>query len=265
MRKLMSVGLTKSAFVSAIVCAVVCSGLSTSAYAQSPAPNRSFYSENPPYLVTGHNGYVVETVDYGCGGPSLSQVESDTGYYISNHDYVWTEITPYTVTGCNTIPMIESFITSMINYVESTFPSIAGTYWQGIMLDEEPQYIVSSGSQATTAYNTLESLNNWTFNTIVSGGTGLTWWANEIANYPGWWTQTQYDSLMTNSIPAPQIYNSNMVTYANASGAYYTEVTWMPSASYPFDSQSYATGQINGSAYPIYNGSSYTYWCNEFV
>jgi hypothetical protein len=245
-------------------------GLASIAGAQSPAPNHIFYSENPPNIVSGHPGYTVEVVDYGCsGGPSVSSIESSAAYYVSRSINTWIAITPEWAPGefnCNTQASIESLISTLISYLEAHYPSQSSNYWQGIMLDEEPWFVgTSSPSSLTTSYNQMMSLNSWVQSQVVSTP-GVTWWANEIGTAGGWWSQSQYNNLISGSDPAPQIYNSFMKGVANASGATYTLVTWDAGEAYPYNSESYVTGQIAGTPFQAYNSNgALCNWDNQFA
>lgn len=245
-------------------------GLITTAGAQSPTPNHIFYSDNPPYIATGYPGYTVEVVDYGCtNGPSVSSIESSAAYYISRSINTWIAITPEWSPGdynCNTTSSLESLISTLISYLETNYPSKSASYWEGVMLDEEPWFVgTSSSTSLTTSYNQMMTLNSWLQSQVLNTP-GVTWWANELATASGWWSQAQYNNLISGSDPAPQIYNSYMQNTANASGSNYTLVTWNAAEAYPYNSESYVTGQISGAPFQAYNSNgALCYWDNQFA
>jgi hypothetical protein len=112
------------------------------------------------------------------------------------------------------------------------------------------------------------------------GTPGISFWYEDQGNYPGYWTQSQYDSLTTNGsyygIAAPQVYTSFQAGQANASGFDYQMVTCWPGAPYPYDDDcntgmyphtngSYAAASIAGSPYNQQFGTSFGFeWEDVF-
>ncbi len=258
---------TRIAVTAALVCGLSTWGLTSIAGAQSPTPNHTFINDSPPNENGGYPGYTVEVADYGCSdGPSLSQIESTANYYIGNQEPTWIAITLEWSPGeytCNTESSIESLISSLISYLDAAHPTYAAKYWQGIMLDEEPWYVGTAAGQATS-YSKVLSLNSW-LTTEMLNATGITWWSNEIANAGGWWTQPEFDNLLTNSFPAPQVYNAFMVNAVAVAESSENLVTWNPNEPSPYDSESYVLGEVSGSPYSAYNSNgALCYWENEF-
>lgn len=242
-------------------------GLVSIAGAQSPTPNHTFINDSPPTELTGYPGYTVEVADYGCSdGPSISQIETTANHYIGDQEPTWIAITLEWSPGeyvCNTKASVESLISSLISNIDATHPTYAADYWQGIMLDEEPWFVGTAAGQSTSYSNVL-SLNTWITSEMLNA-TGITWWSNEIANAGGWWSQPEFDNLLTNSFPAPQVYNSVMAGYVAAAASSENLVTWNPNEAAPYNSESFVLGDVSGAPYSAYNSNgALCYWENEF-
>ncbi len=144
-----------------------------------------------------------------------------------------------------------ALITDKIYYQSHVAASIIPYYWYGIMLDEEYDYWPTGGVQA---YDTINEATNH----LMAHLPGVAYFYTEdfAIGQQGAWTQDQYNKIVRGesfSIPSPQVYNSNMVGYANSEQAKYNDsqfVTWDCHASdsdYP--TAALATSKINGPPY----------------
>lgn len=223
------------------------------AAAQSPYPNFYFYDVAPgsTSVPAGAGGVVVEGLGSNLCAFSLSSIETSTVYWLQNGYYTWTEISPQS--GCNTLSGYETTVQSIISYVEANSPN-AGSLWNGIMLDEESNF----GFSVTD----LQSLNASVVNDL--SGLTFTWWSTEDFSAINTWSQSDYNSIVSNSYPAPQISTSYMVTLVNNWESSYGGnqiVTWSTTYPAPYNSESASVDAINGS--PFYQAGSY--WDNEYV
>ncbi len=223
-------------------------------FAQSPSPNATFLDWQPGTYNTSTQGTVVEALGMGNCSYSLSSAETATVKYINNSKPVITEISPQS--GCASLSSYESMITSLVNYVNA-HASLASTYWGGVMLDEEPNYGFSVAN--------LESLNNFAVNEVTGHVGGLAYLFLEDATWSGAWTQSQWNAIVNIGEPTPQVYNSYMAGIASNDPLGVNLVTWSPTAQSPFNSESYAVGQVKGGPYFNTFGTSHSwYWVNKW-
>lgn len=223
------------------------------AVAQNPTPSSTFIDVNPGYSkLAGYPGVVVKGLDYDCGF-----AESQIGYYtvdwLENYYPVWTEISIYNTPECPaTIQDYKNEVAYLVSYVESSNPSFLADGWLGIMVDEEQDYGFSTSD--------LETLNAYIQQEMQST-VGVAWWATENDTYS--WSQSTFDTITSSSVAADQISSSYMVSLVNGLGYGGNLVTWTTSGvSYPWTSESYDDGQINGTPFLWQENSSY--WDNEF-
>ncbi len=226
--------------------------LPTTTFAQSPSPNANFLNQNAGTVNLGEQGVVVEGLGMGSCSYSLSSVESTTVTYLNDSKGTYTEISPQS--HCASLSSYESMISSLISYVDG-HSSHAGSLWYGVMLDEEPNFGFTVPQ--------LQSLNSYTHNAVLYSS-GLTWWSAENATWSGAWSQSQFDSLQSGSIPAPQVYNSYMAAIANGSGANYQLVTWTTDTGSPWNSESYTTGAVHGAPWGQTENGTFYYWANQW-
>ena len=232
------------------------------AEAQSPVPNSSFKDVKPGAGAPGTPGIVVEALGMFSCSYSLSSAESATVNFINSGSATITEISPQS--GCGSLSQYESGFASIASYVEAHAPHYS-TLWGGIMVDEEPSWGFTV-SQLISMNSSLAS--------TMANVPGIPWWYAENATWSGAWSQTDYDHIQNASTTStanaaescPQIYNSYMVGIANNSGSYGMMVTWNGNAQYPFNSETYADGQINGWPYNQQFGTNYNFqWDNHWV
>lgn len=220
------------------------------AFAQSPTPSWDMLDERPGNgYPTGYNAVVVEGLGIlnGCAY-SESSVEQATVNFINSGLQTVTEVSPQS--GCGTISQYETLIQQIVSYVEA-HSSNPGRYWAGIMLDEEPGFGFSVSQ--------LEALNSYVANEMASTP-GMSWWFAE--DQPNGWYLSDYNALLGNSWPAPQVYSSSMATAVNDECSTYGNctdlVTIDSQLAYPWNDPSYVTGLVNGT--PWENG----YWGNGY-
>ena len=184
-------------------------------HAQSPTPN--VYAQNfaPfPYgsFPAGASAGVVEGVEAGVGGCgySVSSIEQTTVDLINYHIPTFTEISVYGP--CDySVSDWENVLAQIVSYVEphANYP---GTYWGGIMLDEESAWGMTPSE--------LEEINSYTANLMANYTTGITWWQSELFSGAGDWNQSTFNAIIDNSDPAPEIASSYMVSLTNGFNPY---------------------------------------------
>ncbi len=249
-------GSMKGRVTAAVATALLLAGLSFTppVFAQSPSPNANFVNVSPGStgIPSGASGIVVEGLGSGSCSYSLSSIETTTVYYINQGYLTWTELSPQSA--CASISSYQSYVTSIISYVQANAANW-GTYWDGIMLDEESGFGYSTTS--------LQTLNN-AVDVDMSGTGGIAWWSTEDFSGTNNWSQSAYNGLVNGSFPAPQISTAYMVTLANSYLSSYggtTLVTWSTSYPSPYTNEAASTNAINGGPY-VQSG---LYWANEFV
>jgi hypothetical protein len=237
-----------------VVSAVVALGvtgllLAATGTAQAPTPG-SFMEDSRPgnSWPSGAGSAVVEGLGSLNCPYSESSIETQTVNWINAGHWVSTEISPQSA--CGTIAAYESLLTRIKNYVEANAKS-PGNHWAGFMLDEESGWGFSV-SQLTT-------LNQYVENMMVNTP-GMSWYFTE--DFPngsnGDWTLAQWNTMLGSSWPAPQVYNSYMITFTNNECSVYSnctnDVTVNSQGASPWNSPSWVTSQIHGA--PWSNG----YW-----
>ena len=244
----------------------------TMAVAQSPSPSWKMIDvKTSQTYPTGYNAGVIEgrgmlgaNCDYTPYTPS--EVETKAVDWIKAGLQTIIEVSPQS--SCDgSVSDYESLLASMSSYIKSHVSSSSFTrYWGGFMLDEEPNWWDDTASASYSAYT---ALNQYAFDhTTYSTPSPYT----EVANWSGWWTQSQYNEVTYLSggynAPAPQIYTSFMTSEQNSLIASYgaeTLVTCDPSGglSYPYNTCSGAYGTINGAPlrYPEWGSG---YWYNVY-
>lgn len=240
--------------------------LSSPASAQSPNPNVNFEDWRPGNTHYNTNGLVVEGLGMNLNANncaySWTSVEQATVADINSGRATITEISPQSY--CGSIGAYEYVISATVSYVNQ-HASAASTLWGGIMLDEEPNWY---------DFNSYYTLNNWLAGEMFTTP-GIEWWYTENANWPGAWTQTQYNDLISpsngTSIPAEQVYNSNGASYANGIGLYYQMVTCSAGAPWPYDVNcasgspaSYAASTIAGAPYNQQFGTTHNFQWGDY-
>jgi hypothetical protein len=242
-RKLRPRTLAFGALVVAIALTVVGAGV-----AQSPAPG-SYMEDARPGVSwpAGAGSAVVEGLgSLSCNAYSQSSIQSQTVNWINAGHWVSTEITPQSY--CGSIAQYESLLTGIKNYVEANAKS-PGSHWAGFMLDEESGYGFSV-SQLTTLNQFVENM--------MATTPGMSWYFTE--DFPngsnGDWTLSQWNTMLGMSWPAPQVYNSYMISFTNNECSTYgnctNAITVNSTGASPWNSASWVTSQIHGS--PWSNG-----------
>jgi hypothetical protein len=205
---------------------------------------------------SGAGSAVVEGLGSLSCGYSENSIKSQTLTWLNNGHWVSTEITPQS--GCGSISQYESLLLSIKNDVEAN-ATAPGTHWAGFMLDEESGYGFDVAQ--------LESLNNYVENMMVNTP-GISWYFTE--DFPngsgGDWTIGQWNGVLLNSWPAPQIYNSYMINFENEECSKYSNcwqvaVTVNSNGASPWNSPSWVTGQINGTPWQETSWNN-GYWYN---
>jgi hypothetical protein len=234
--------------------------LAAAASAQTPAPGSRMFDSRPGNgWPPGAGAAVVEGLGSigGCAY-SESSIESQTVAWINQGHWVVTEITPQSV--CGSISAYESLLVRIRNYVE-TNANTPGSHWAGFMLDEESGYGLSA-AQLTTLNRYVES--------IMVTTPGMSWYFTE--DFPngsnGDWTLAQWNTLLASSWPAPQVYNSYMVsftnnectTFANCTNAV-TVDSQFPS---PWNDPGWVTSQIKGTSWSNAWWNAGLHWYNLY-
>jgi hypothetical protein len=208
-------------------------------FALSPTPANSFIDYRPGIIDLSPLGVVVEGLGMGACAYSLSSIESTTVTYINDQQGVLTEISPQSY--CASLSSYESMISSLISYVVA-HASMSGTYWGGVMLDEENAWGFSVAQ--------LEALNTSVRNAMINTP-GISYYYTEVFSGTGNWSQSSYNGIVTSSIPAPQISTNYMVQLANGLATNGNLVTWSTGYPSPFNTESYSDAKINGTPYSI--------------
>ncbi len=204
----------------------------------------------------------------GCQTTNPSEIANTADRLMGRGIRTIVEVTPQS--GCSSnVADWENVLATITNDI-STSPNSPGVtvipyYWFGFMLDEEDGFWSGGGAKQ------FEQLNEFA-STLMAHTYGVAWFYTEdftSALSPGSWTQMQYNDIVHNdghSIPAPQVYNSNMVGYVNAEQSKYNDTIFVTWDCYYKDSDyntaSAATGQINGPPYIAPDDVSLS---NEFV
>lgn len=227
----------------------------THAWAQSPSFTVRMKDYAPTGTPPGTLGKVVEGLGMGSCSYSVSQIENATLLDIDTSYDTVTEISPQSY--CTSISGYESRLDNIKSFIEQ-HANNPGRYWAGFMLDEEPGFLFTPSQ--------LETLNNYVASIMV-GTPGLSWYFEE--DQPNGWSLSTYNTILEGSWPAPQVYSSSMANAVNSECNTYGEctndVTVDGNASYPWDSASYVTGLINGSAWYSTTWGSKNYFCNIWV
>lgn len=257
---------------------------------QSPAPNGYYEDIEPP--ANGKPSGSRAAVDYGLNldenstgycstdsAYSLSELETHTVYDINHSIEVASEITPQFL--CDTsLTTWEDQANALIVYVFTNASSTSQIekYWLGIMVDEEDgcgfmygaydaihecfhpdgsHYPVpnpqESSYQLMQAFN-AEVTGKFSYEEGVDWSGSQPWLFSDIAVGAGDFTQAEYNSVVSQTDPAPQIYTSAMASYASTS---YTDgtissnlITCEPDPSIaPWDTISYDQSHVSGPAW----------------
>lgn len=241
-------------FAVAIACATAALALPPSASAVSPTPNASMTDVNTAHgYPTGNAAGVIEGLGLfgSCQGGGLytqTAVANQAISWINSDHNTIAEVSPQSYCDSH-IADYESALNninlSIYNHVSS---SDYFQYWGGFMLDEEPNYF-GTPTQSHDAFVPL--------NTFAQSISYFTWEPYvEVANWAGGFTQAQYEEVTVDSgleTAAPQIYTDHIRQNQNQliadTGVENTLVTCSASASSPYNSCSYAEGQINGTSF----------------
>ena len=240
----------------------------SSAHAQSPSPTWYMLdvNSNGVYPV-GANAVVIEGLglfgncNYSPYTPA--QVENLADTWINQGLQVIVEVTPQS--GCESIGGYQASIYDLISRIANGAASAYqfSRFFGGLMVDEEPNYGFT--------YSALDQLNNYVYSNDLFGTKFFT----ENANYPGNWTQPEYDNLTMGDnghgyVASPQIYNSNQAGYQNQAMtdlSYYTTLVTCTgdanAATAPWNSCTYAPSQVNGAPWTWSNWGS-GYWYNKW-
>lgn len=242
------------------------------AFAQSPAADAYMTDVNSSGSIPAGNAGVIEglgmigSCNYSPYTPG--QVASTAEAWMNAGEHTVIEVSPQT--GCSSLSNYETAISYVIAAIKAGTGSTAfSNHWGGLMLDEEPDYGFTASQ--------LESLNSFLVNNSLDGGKLF----SESSNYPGSpWSQADFESITwgPNSgllqVADPQVYNSNLANYTNqgiADGKSTSTVVTCTgdsgAATPPWNSCSYAPGQVNGSAWANYftwEGSGST-WYNKWT
>lgn len=227
------------------------------AAAQSPAPAHEMEDSRPGNgWPTGAGSAVVEGLGSLSCSYSSSSIQSQTVSWVNAGHWVSTEITPQST--CGSISQYESLLNGIKNYVEANATN-PGSHWAGFMLDEE------SGYGFTVSQ--LETLNSYV-ESIMVNTPGMSWYFTE--DFPngsgGDWNLAQWNGVLMNSWPAPQIYNSYMITFENNECSTYgnctNNVTIDSQEAYPWNDSTWVPAQINGTPWSTSYWNSSYYWYN---
>lgn len=251
----------RASFIAMLLAGLLSASTLTAA-AQSPSPTLySFDSASTqgwpptaPYTSTAPSAVVVEGVQANAACPGFdnrytpSNIESKTVYWVNSYKPTITEITPETYCG-GSLSYYETTISQIENFVESHASANVGTYWGGIMLDEEPGYGLSVAD--------LEALNSYVYGLMINTP-GLSFYYTE--NQPNGWVTSQYNAIIGNSYPAPQAYTSSMVAAINSECSTYgkclNQVTINSQYTTSWGNPSWVLPQVNGNPWSV----SYSAW-----
>jgi hypothetical protein len=250
--------LRRFALIVAIAGVALTSTLAASA--QSPAPGSMMFDSRPGNGWPPNAGAAVVEGLGSIGGCAYSEssIESQTVSWINQGHWVVTEISPQST--CGTIAAYESLLVRIKNYVQAN-ATAPGSHWAGFMLDEESGYGFSA-SQLTTLNQYVES--------FMVNVPGMSWYFTE--DFPngsnGSWSLATWNTLLANSWPAPQVYNSYMITFTNNECSTYNNctnnITVNSNFASPWNSPSWVTSQINGSPWSNGYWNSSLYWYNLY-
>lgn len=196
-----------------------------SALAISPTPNATMTDVNSSDgYPTGNGAGIIEAL--GMIGPcsyapyTESDVESTAISWIDAGHNTIIEVTPQT--GCSSsVSNYEQGMENVYLDVQShVTTTLFNEHFGGFMLDEEPYsnfwYIGSSPADMSTTATQLGDMNLFAYDYLDGSSLGP---YSELANAGGYWSQGEYNTVAFEgglSVPAPQIYNTNMVSYQNS-------------------------------------------------
>lgn len=222
------------------------------AVGQSPMPTAFMRDVVPtsPEPSDGADVLVVEGLGSGLGGCafSLSLIEYVTVLAINDNRRTVTEITPQDWCDPN-INNWKSLVQELVDFVESHAPN-AGTYWAGVMLDEEDGFWESAPGSAAV----FQELNAFVQDVMIATP-GISYYFTETFSSQGAWDGPTFAAVTRNSVPAPQVATNYMVSLTNylqsLTGAKIL-VTW--SQAYPtgFKTLAGASGKIQGPPYRLW-------------
>lgn len=187
---------------------------SSPATAQSPFPTGLMRSTVPP-LSEPNDGADVLVVEGlaagvgtgGCDVTTLDVVKFVTVAAINAGRKVVTQISPQS--GCSDdLDDWKDMLDELVSFVVDNAPS-SGTYWGGVMLDEEDDFWTSSDSVAAYV-----ELNEFTSD-LLAGTPGVSWYFTETFTGEDVWDQSDFNQITGDSYPAPQIATDYMVEMTN--------------------------------------------------
>lgn len=204
------------------------------------------YPPTYPGEVIGPDAVVVEGLGAGlCGTSTLyteAKIEQQTVSWLNANYNTFTEITPQA--NCGTVSDWEGVVDRIVAYVEAHAPAYAPTNWAGIMLDEEPGYLLTATQ--------LESLNNHV-HTTMAGTPGMSWFFLE--DQPNGWALATYHAILAagSGTPAAQAYSSSMVNAINNACTTYSDcinlVTVWNGATPSWNDPEYTLPRVHGAAW----------------
>jgi len=207
----------------------------------------------------GANAGVVEGLgSLSCSGSyySKAQIEDQTVSWIDQDLQTITEISPQTT--CGSLSDYETLLNDIASYVEKN-ASDPGRYWGGLMLDEEPGFGFSASQ--------LETLNGYVAS-LMGSTSGVSYYFTE--DQPNGWTTATYNSVVSSSWLAPQVYSQgsdSMATAVNEECSTYNQcinlVTVDPALASPMNSPTYVTGLIDGTPWSDSTWGT-GYWYNKW-
>lgn len=126
----------------------------------------------------------------------------------------------------------KNVILQLVTNVENSAPADAGTWWGGIMLNEEDGFWTSTPSAA--AYQDLNS----SVRTLMATTPGISWFYTETFSGASVWSQNDFGLVTGTSHAAPDIATDYMVLLTNvwhASSQAAVLVTWSLNSDYHLD------------------------------
>ncbi len=187
------------------------------ASAQDPFPDSFMRNAAPGSSPPNDGGSVLVVEGQGAGiGGCPYDLNTIAYITISNINAGRPTVTEISVQGPGNCPGTvqdwKNVVLELVTNVENSAPN-AGTWWGGVMLDEESEtgFGWSSPSEAAAWYEDL----NAAVQTLMDNTRGISRYYTESFTGIGDWDIDTFQSVTRSSIAAPQIANSNMVSLTN--------------------------------------------------
>jgi hypothetical protein len=228
--------------------------------AQSPVPTHFLKACEPNGQCSdeGQAGVVIYGLSLGLGNPPRPHTMDDTVFYtaarIQAHLPVITEVSPQSYVD-GSVQDWESAILTLIERVEaSASPSDVGTYWGGVMIDDEQSFWTAHPDESSIVAD-LAAITNYTVDQMTGAPCCSFVYSQLFLNAASktsttcYWSLASFNSIIGMAIPAPQVATECMAAYTNDHQALTGQdifATWSLGPDYWWLNFVRASGVING-------------------